>query len=566
VLYDPSTYTIVDIYQDGSVKTWQLAPLASFRRKPVSPSPVCGAEGKGKVHPYSTRSRQRGAVLLLAVLFLVIGSSFMLLKGLNASPGTLRAYRQQYDAKVLAQGKQALLGYAAAYPELTPATPPNRGPGRLPCPDRDNDGDINAGTCSIGAGSSVGRLPWLSLGLPPLIDSSGQRLWYAVSNEFRNTPALIPINSEVGGGLSVDGQGDIVAVIFAPGSTVQAQTRDPGNINNRLQYLEGGNEVVGTALFVGRVAGDPEQAVFNDQVAYITRAELMAVVEKRVLGDVRNGLNRYFDDPDYDDDSYPVAGGSDLDCAVDTHCDDGFAWLSTWGNPKTTAFKSQPGVREGQLPFHYSADTPTILPAPANPRNPFRTAFSMSWDINNATLGITAAGPAGRHPQAPPMPSCDPPTDACNDVLVRPPDACATDSDCDGSPLNVGVLQGTCIWSNVANPRDNMNCTASIDRPPTTETIVVGGLPVVGTRERNYTFTFTFDDNVDDDGDGIPEAEVVAATGGASRVRSLNHDNTDPFVPPTAAATITVTDTFTDNSGLLAPMVGWVTLTHRLCS
>ena len=217
----------------------------------------------------------------------------MLLKGLNASPGTLRAYRQQYDAKVLAQGKQALLGYAAAYPELTPATPPNRGPGRLPCPDRDNDGDINAGTCSIGTGSSVGRFPWLSLGVPALIDSSGERLWYAVSDGFRNNPASIPINSEVGG-LSVNGQGDIVAVIFAPGSTVQAQTRDPGNINNRLQYLEGGNEVVGTASFVGRVALDPEQAVFNDHVAYITRAELMDLVEKRVAGDARAALRTYY--------------------------------------------------------------------------------------------------------------------------------------------------------------------------------------------------------------------------------------------------------------------------------
>ena len=224
------------------------------------------------------RSAQ-GAALLAFMLALIAGSSWLLLSDLN---GHTQVYnRRAGSGLALNQAKQALLSYAMNYPDLR--ANPEKGPGFLPCPDRNNDGRPET-NCAGSTGTTLGRLPFAILGLDDPRDSSGERLWYALSPDFRNTRSNhAVINSETPGQFSVDGRNDVVAVVMAPGPPAAHQYRRPGN--DAADYLEGDNASVADGRF-SAFAG-------NDQVAVITRAQLMAVVERRVLNEVRAVLARY---------------------------------------------------------------------------------------------------------------------------------------------------------------------------------------------------------------------------------------------------------------------------------
>ncbi len=85
-----------------------------------------------------------------------------------------------------------------------------------------------------------GRLPWRTLGLADLRDADGERLWYAVSPNFRDYASQVLINDATAGTLSVSGASnlnDVVAIVFAPGAPVGAQSRDgAANQNNVVNY------------------------------------------------------------------------------------------------------------------------------------------------------------------------------------------------------------------------------------------------------------------------------------------------------------------------------------------
>ena len=49
----------------------------------------------------------------------------------------------------------------------------------------------------------IGRLPWKTFGLPDLRDGSGERLWYALSPNFRDNPSVSPLNSDTRGSITV---------------------------------------------------------------------------------------------------------------------------------------------------------------------------------------------------------------------------------------------------------------------------------------------------------------------------------------------------------------------------
>lgn len=226
-------------------------------------------------------ANQTGAAFLALLLALITGSSWLLLSDLNA-----QTQARQRDARsriALNQAKQALLFYAMNYPDLRDN--PEKGPGFLPCPDRDNDGRPES-NCSANAGTTIGRLPFTILGLDDPRDQSGERLWYAVSDNLRNTlPNAVVVNSATPGLLSVDSVGDLAAVVIAPGAPVAAQGGRPGN--DAAEYLEGANND-GDGSFATRGPGP-----FNDQLAVLTRAELMAAAELRVIHQARAALARY---------------------------------------------------------------------------------------------------------------------------------------------------------------------------------------------------------------------------------------------------------------------------------
>jgi len=223
--------------------------------------------------------KQSGAALLALMLVIIAGASYMLVYNLNANT---RFYNRQIEtASVLREAKAALLAYSVNYPEKYASS----GPGVMPCPDLNNNGSASA-NCSYTGGTTLGRFPWKTVGVGEFKDHHGEHLWYIVSDNFR-TPLVTQINSETPGTLKVDSNDDIVAVLIAPGAPITGQDRTGGPLL-AINYLEGGNQV-NDNNFVSRFAGE-----FNDQLVFITRKELMQVVEQRVINQARTALNEYF--------------------------------------------------------------------------------------------------------------------------------------------------------------------------------------------------------------------------------------------------------------------------------
>ena len=218
-------------------------------------------------------------------------------------------------ATALKTATEALIGFAATHPKL---------PGSLPCPDTNNDGsgDISSTNCV----SYIGRLPWKQLGLSDLRDGYGECLWYALSPVFRTalpvasrTATSNPINTNTPGALTIyDSRGSalaaptnpVVAIVFSPGPALSGQDRTSagsttcGGNSNAAAYLD-------TAMAINNATGNgpssafitgATSATFNDQLAYITSAQLFGAVNKRVLAEVRglaqpaiSGLRYYYD-------------------------------------------------------------------------------------------------------------------------------------------------------------------------------------------------------------------------------------------------------------------------------
>ncbi len=224
--------------------------------------------------------------MLALMLVLIIGSSYFLVTKLNINLALTQ--QSEETGLALSAAKDALIGYAITFPDHDVSGVID-GPGYLPCPDLNNDGSA-ASNCSAGGNTTIGRLPNQTLRLEELRDASGQRLWYALSENFRfGNNKTIPLNSESPSSaeLSVNGTGDIVAIIFAPGEPFDNQDRDV-DVNDVTNYLEDDNSDLDTS-FVTNPNVD-----FNDRLIVITRQELMEAVEKRVMGEVKMMLTDHF--------------------------------------------------------------------------------------------------------------------------------------------------------------------------------------------------------------------------------------------------------------------------------
>ncbi len=233
--------------------------------------------------------------MLAFVLVMIIGSSYLLVRAFNTNTPKLVATEQA--AYKLKLAKQALIGYAVTYPDNVN---PEEGPGYLLCPDTNGDG-LAETNCS---GAAIGRFPWKTLELTDVYDASGQTIWYALSENYRYGPnKRIPLNSETPGTLTVDGVGDYVAILFAPGAPVTGQTRTLGS-NNVSDFLDGENNDGDTDFVTTLPSPNVKQLdgvydtngnlVFNDRLLTISRDELMQAVEKRVLGEFSQILSNYF--------------------------------------------------------------------------------------------------------------------------------------------------------------------------------------------------------------------------------------------------------------------------------
>lgn len=305
--------------------------------------------GKPRFGSISNRKKQAGAALLVIMLLLISAVSFLFVQTLNRGV-SLRSEDAMATANALGQAKAALIGRA-----LTD----NNRPGSLPCPDLiTNNPPFNVpndGVADLFAGNNcpdyTGRFPWRTLQVGDLRDSVGERLWYSLTTTLRDDNSAEPINPAAAGQLVVDGAiGDVVAVLIAPGAPFADQNRNTG-ANNASNYLEDDNNN-GDNNFVTTAAGN-----FNDRLIFIMRQELMAAVEKRVLGEIRQILRTYYEnsDPTPADRFYPYAAALAARVGVE-------------------------GLRQGVLPL----DILPVPPPPGPSTHPNPTISVPSWFTNPA--------------------------------------------------------------------------------------------------------------------------------------------------------------------------------------
>lgn len=202
---------------------------------------------------------QTGAALLIFLILLVMGALTYVVN--NLTPEAVEAARARKTEAALAQARDALIGYALRYREAQAAqTPPkpDRPYGFLPMPDpgtsRFNSGQQNPSCNTEGCAMDfinglfpgqqetiIGRLPWKTLGLPPIRDGHEECLWYAVSAHHKSLEfdPNIPMNWDTLGHFDIvvaNGTNALnsalasaherpVAIIFAPGPPLPGQDR-----------------------------------------------------------------------------------------------------------------------------------------------------------------------------------------------------------------------------------------------------------------------------------------------------------------------------------------------------
>lgn len=268
-------------------------------------------------HYYHCRHEQHGAALMVMLVIMVIGISTVLIGSLSNT--ALQIERDRITAAALAQAKEALIGFSVSV-NLSSGS---RRPGDLPCPDTDNDGipgDATYTTCNLQS-QRIGRLPWKTLGLPDLRDGSGERLWYAVSTNFKNSTRSGTLNSDTAGTITVrspDGNliydatlgSGVAAVILAPGDVLQRQDglqqdRSSAGINAARNYLDITSGIDNASFtdnttngFIqGRINDGNGNLIVNDQLLIITQDNIMQPAQRRVAAEVKQCLNEYAADP-----------------------------------------------------------------------------------------------------------------------------------------------------------------------------------------------------------------------------------------------------------------------------
>ncbi len=281
--------------------------------------------------------RARGIAAIVLLLFLTAGAALLVPR---FAATTRPAANAETDAAVLAAAREALLGYAVAYPERVNAA---YGPGYLPCPARDERG-IAGPACARGTGTTVGRFPWHTLRVNDLRDHSGAGLWYVLAESHRYNPKREPLNALTLPSLRHAGEA-IVAAVIAPGAPLAHQRRrgdDPAGWIE-MQLAGTGRHALTRAL--------PS----NDRVQTIEAAALRSALEQRVLGTLAVALN-----------DYARGHGGRL------------PWLVPPDAPAGSA--PRVGVRGGRLAVH-PALTPT---APAT--SSYESSLVLSWRLDDAQV------------------------------------------------------------------------------------------------------------------------------------------------------------------------------------
>ncbi len=287
---------------------------------------------------YTNCTCQHGSTLLALMIILILSGSAFLFSIMYGNDARLQ--REEKTLLALNDARNALLGYATSVNLIHPACAGScRRLGDLPCPDNNNDGIAEA-SCGNASGSTgqtlrIGRLPWRTLGLDDLRDGNGDRLWYAVSNRFKQNTRAFPLNSDTAGTISVrdvngnlfhdaTGASGAVAVVISAGIPITrqdtvVQSRILANENNPIHYLDNAlgednaNFIDGGAngFIKGVIKDATGNAILNDQLIALSKADMMKAIEPRVANEVKNAVSIYQTANSF----YPSpASFSDLSC------------------------------------------------------------------------------------------------------------------------------------------------------------------------------------------------------------------------------------------------------------
>jgi Tfp pilus assembly protein PilE len=294
---------------------------------------------------YKLSRKQNGVALLVFMLIVAMVTVACVYSKYNNS--MLSIDRDKKTSIALQKAKEALIYYSLNNGYLNPSstclsnTNCSR-PGDLPCPDINNTGKAGLACGNVvgnNQASRLNRLPWKTLGLEDLSDGYGERLWYAVSNNYKYNTRTRPLNSDTIGTITIrdaSGKvlydattgGGVVAVIFSAGNVI---TRQDGYVQNRniagentannyLDIAKGeDNGVFADSSLDGFIMGPVKDSqgniILNDRLVVITRDEMAAAMESYVLTQVRSELLSYYNTKFY----YPYpAAFSDSTCIVST--------------------------------------------------------------------------------------------------------------------------------------------------------------------------------------------------------------------------------------------------------
>jgi hypothetical protein len=246
---------------------------------------------------------QAGITAWVMLLLLTALAGLLLQAAFQQQP---RQAALQKTMAALALAQQALLAYA--YQPLFTTTPCRMNcprPGDLPCPDRNNDG-IAEGNCN--KTSRLGRLPWRTLGLGDIRDGSGERLWYAVSDRYKNNTRIWPLNMDTPGSWTARAQNGmvwdatqgsgVVAVIIAPMQPLLRkdgwlQQRDALSSEEARHYLDlselGDNASPLEHAAQGFVQA-PASIFFNDVVWPVTASLMHKRMQQQVLSELKRAF------------------------------------------------------------------------------------------------------------------------------------------------------------------------------------------------------------------------------------------------------------------------------------
>ena len=310
----------------------------------------------------ASRRSQRGIALLALLAVAVMVFAYLLTSRLNAASRFI-AVDQQQNAAVLNQAKQALIGYMAQQAALSG----ENNPGHLPCPEApSNFGTANEGVeATYCSAQAIGRLPWRTLGLPKLVDASGEPLWYAISPGWHrpNSSTTLTINSDSVGQLSVNGVANAaVAVIIAPGPAITAQagsgctawvqSRATAGAPDLRNYLECENAAFpADSAFVTSRAGQ----TFNDQVLPVTVGDVMpaleAAIAERIQREIVPALRNV----------YTSAGFAGIPASSPL-----YPYAVPFSNPGTSNYQGVSGTYQGLFPVNTASSMVAYAATPGN--------------------------------------------------------------------------------------------------------------------------------------------------------------------------------------------------------